>query len=134
MRIKSQIHYGLRAIIEIANHTGSLGILQTDIAAKQNISFKYLDSIINSLKLKGLIANAKGKGSGYKLTRAPENISMLDIYTAFEEITVDECINNKNCSEDHEQLTSKNYWQEFTEDFELILRKKNLLQIIEDQK
>ena len=120
-------------MIEIANSTDSNGILQKDIAKNQHISLKYLDPIIASLKLKGLIANSKGKGSGYRLTRPAEAISMLDIYTAFEQIVVIECINNLNfCDRSLHDCKGRNYWQGFKEDFEAILLKKNLAQIIEE--
>ncbi|HBK42488.1 MAG TPA: Rrf2 family transcriptional regulator, partial [Porphyromonadaceae bacterium] len=64
MKINSKIRYGLRTMIEIACCKEPTGILQKDIAKNQNISVKYLDYIISALKLKGLISNTKGRGSG----------------------------------------------------------------------
>ena len=133
MRVNSKIRYGLRTMIEIASSSESNGMLQKDIATNQHISLKYLDPIISSLKLKGLITNSRGKGSGYRLTRAPEDITMLDIYTAFEQIIVIECINNLNfCDRTLHDCKGRNYWHEFKDDFEAILLKKNLAQIIEE--
>lgn len=133
MRVNTKIRYGLRTMIEIANSTEPNGMLQKDIAKNQNISLKYLDPIIASLKLKGLVINSKGKGSGYKLTRPAEMISMLDIYTAFEQIVVIECINNLSfCDRSLHDCKGRNFWNEFKVDFEKILAKKNLAQIIEE--
>jgi len=133
MRVNSKIRYGLRTMIEIANSTDTNGMLQKDIAKNQHISLKYLDPIISSLKLKGLIVNSKGKGSGYRLTRGAEQITMLDIYTAFEQIIVIECINNLSfCETSTHDCKGRNYWSEFKDDFEAILAKKNLAQIIEE--
>jgi len=61
--------YGIRAILEIAMNEKAKGILQKDIAENQEISYKYLDHIINSLKVAGLVARAAGRKSGYVLTR-----------------------------------------------------------------
>jgi len=120
-------------MLEIAHSTDPKGVLQKDIAKNQHISLKYLDSIISSLKLKGLVANSKGKGSGYILTRQPKDITMLDIYTAFEQIIVIECINNMGfCDRSAHDCKAKNYWQEFSCEFNRILAKKTLEQIIED--
>jgi len=120
-------------MIEIASSTETNGMLQKDIAKNQNISLKYLDPIISALKLKGLIANSKGKGSGYRLTRPTEEISMLDIYTAFEQIVVIECINNCDfCERSIHDCKAQNYWQEFKEEFIHNLEKKNLAQIINE--
>jgi len=133
MRINTKIRYGLRTMIEIAGSTDTNGMLQKDIAKNQNISLKYLDPIISSLKLKGLIANSKGRGSGYRLTREPKEITMLDIYTAFEQIVVVECINNLNyCDRSMHDCKGRNYWNEFKNEFAEMLQRKNLEQIIEE--
>lgn len=133
MKINSKVKYGLRTMIEIAASTEAEGILQKDIAINQNISFKYLDPIISALKLKGLISNFKGKGSGYILTRPAEEISVLDIYTAFEQIDVYECINNLGyCERSLHDCKGCNFWQGFRHDFQLLLSQKNLAQVINE--
>lgn len=135
MKINTKIRYGLRTMIEIASSDDPNGILQKDIAINQNISLKYLDSIISSLKVKGLVANSKGRGSGYKLTRDTKEISMLDIYTAFEQIVIVECINNKEfCDRSSHNCEAISYWTEFGADFKELLSKKNLDQIIQEAK
>lgn len=131
MRINTKIRYGLRTLIEIANSPDDNGVLQKDIAKNQNISLKYLDSIISSLKIKGLIINSRGRGSGYRLTRAPKEITMYDIYTAFEQIEVVECINNKGfCERSQHDCKANNYWNEFGKEFTKMLTSKTLDEII----
>ena len=133
MRVNTKIRYGLRTMIEIASSQDPNGVLQKDIAKSQHISLKYLDPIISALKLKGLITNSKGRGSGYRLTREPKDITMYDIYTAFEQIVIIECINNLNyCDRSMHDCKGRNYWDEFKDDFEKILLKKNLEQIINE--
>ncbi len=131
MRINTKIRYGLRTMIEIASTQDENGVLQKDIAKKQNISLKYLDSIISSLKLKGLVINSKGRGSGYRITRDPKEITMFDIYTAFENIEVVECINNNGfCERAKHDCKANYYWNEFRKDFSNMLKSKTLDQII----
>jgi len=130
MRIPTKIRYGLRAMIEIDMANESGGILLKDISVNQKISNKYLDSIISSLKVKGLILNVKGKGSGYKLARPANEITMLDIYTAFDTIVILDCVDNKNYCEKACDCDAKEYWSEFKEEFIGILSKKNLAQIV----
>lgn len=131
MKINTKIRYGLRTMIEIASAQDENGVLQKEIARKQNISFKYLDPIISALKLKGLIVNSKGKGSGYRLTRPASEISMYEIYTAFEQISVVECINNKGyCERSLHDCKANCYWTEFGKEFIKILRSKNLEEIV----
>ena len=93
MKFNTKTRYGLRTMIEIAMHRGEGGILQKEISERQEISFKYLDAIIASLKASGLIVNAAGRMSGYILSRNPEDISVYDIYKAFEkELLVADCL------------------------------------------
>ncbi|NDP19649.1 MAG: Rrf2 family transcriptional regulator [Paludibacter sp.] len=131
MRINTKIRYGLRTMIEIASTTDPSGVLQKDIAKNQHISLKYLDSIISALKVKGLVANSKGRGSGYRLTREPKEITMFDIYTAFEQIVIVECINNNGlCERAMHECKARSYWSGFGQDFIELLSKKNLEQIM----
>jgi len=83
--------------------------------------------------LKGLISNSKGKGSGYVLSRDPKDITMLDIYTAFEKIEVIECINNMGfCDRSFHDCKARSYWTEFNLEFVALLRKKTLNDIMND--
>ncbi len=131
MRINTKIRYGLRTMIVIASDLSQEGVLQKDIAEKQDLSVKYLDSIISSLKLKGLIVNARGKGSGYRLARPADQITMFDIYTAFERIDIIDCLTDVNaCSKDIKNCIANRYWHSLKSDFSTLLQKKTLADII----
>ena len=62
MKFNSKTRYGLRTMLELSlrENMGG-GILQREIAENQDVSVKYLDQIIASLKAAGLIVNAGGK-------------------------------------------------------------------------
>lgn len=97
---------------EIAiNSSNNKGIFQKDIASNQDISIKYLDHIIHSLKASGLIINVSGKKSGYKLTRPARDITMLDIHNAFESgICVIDCLSDAvKCSKD-DKCAAQGFW------------------------
>jgi len=131
MKINTKIRYGLRTLIEIASANGAEGILQKDIAESQNISVKYLDSIILHLKIKGLIVNVQGKRSGYRLAKPADQITMFDIYTAFERIEVVECLNNIDCCPRKTNNCKANaFWADFKEDFSSLLKNKTLSEIM----
>lgn len=98
-------------MIEIARETTQNGIFQKEIAARQNLSFKYLDQIIQALKSAGLITNVHGKKSGYILTRPAEEITLLDIYRAFEpEIQVVDCIGPHYLCMLENHCSAKSFW------------------------
>lgn len=78
---------------EIARYSPDKGIYQKDIAEVQDISNKYLDHIIHSLKVAGLIGRITGRNSGYILTRDASEITMYDIHAALEPaICVVDCL------------------------------------------
>lgn len=95
MRLNTKLRYGLRVMIDIAlNNSVNEGVFQKDIAFRQKISFKYLDHIINSLKVARLVVRPSLK-SGYFLARPPEEITLLDIERAFEaNEDIQQCVNN----------------------------------------
>ena len=98
-------------MIEISLSDPDKGVFQKDIASNQEISFKYLDPIISSLKAAGLIINVSGKKSGYKLAKKAEEINMRQIYEAFESsFRVNDCISEDfDCSR-RKICSVKDFW------------------------
>lgn len=87
------------------------GIYQKDIAMNQDISNKYLDHIILPLRTAGLIKKIAGKRSGYHLARDASEISMLDIYLAYEPyFTVTDCLSDGiNCKRNN-SCAALSFW------------------------
>jgi rrf2 family protein (putative transcriptional regulator) len=111
MKFHTRTRYGLRTMIEIAAGDKDCGVYQKDIAQNQSISVKYLDQIINSLKVAGLITNVKGKKSGYQLTRPAAQITMLDIHNAFEfGICVVDCTNKSFHCDKRGSCAAEDFW------------------------
>jgi Rrf2 family protein len=93
MKINAKMHYGLKAVIELAVNAGETGMLQKELAEKQCMPNKFLDSVIQALKVAGLIANVGGRRSGYKLARPADEITVYDVYRAFEpELQIHYCL------------------------------------------
>lgn len=103
-------------MLEIAMQADGEGVLQKDIAERQNISVKYLDHIIHALKVAGLVTNLKGKKSGYVLTRPAGEISMLDIHNAFEPgICVVECLSDNISCNREGHCSARGFWRDLNE-------------------
>ncbi len=110
MKFSTKTRYGIRTMMEIAVSQEN-GILQKDISVKQDISVKYLDQIINSLKIAGLIANVHGKKSGYRLTRDASMISIYDIHKAFDsDICAVECLDGHYKCKRQEHCIARGFW------------------------
>ena len=79
MLISTKGRYALRVMIDLAEHQTEGFIPLKVIAERQNISEKYLESIIKLLVKAKLLNGVRGKGGGYKLTKAPEQYTVGSI-------------------------------------------------------
>ncbi|MBQ5485105.1 MAG: Rrf2 family transcriptional regulator [Lachnospiraceae bacterium] len=79
MKISTRGRYALRVMIDLAEHNSGDYIPLTDIAGRQEISEKYLESIVSMLSKSGFLMYLRGKGGGYRLTRLPEEYSVREI-------------------------------------------------------
>ena len=79
MLISTKGRYALRVMVDLAEHSTDGFIPLKMIAARQNISEKYLENIIKLLVKAKLLTGVRGKGGGYRLTKAPEQYTVGDI-------------------------------------------------------
>ncbi len=82
--ISTKGRYGLRVMIDLAEHNDGSYIPLKDIAARQDISKKYLEIIVKEMVLGHLITGVSGKGGGYRLVRDPEDYSVGEIIELLE--------------------------------------------------
>ena len=73
MIVSSKGRYALIVMIDLARHADEGYIPLREIATRQKISEKYLESILRELVKNGLLSGIRGKGGGYKLMRSPED-------------------------------------------------------------
>lgn len=85
MLISTKGRYSLRVMIDLAEHQAEGFIPLKLIADRQEISEKYLESIIKLLVKANLLVGLRGKGGGYKLTKAPEQYTVGSILRLTEE-------------------------------------------------
>lgn len=79
MMISTRGRYALRVLIDLAEHNTGKYIPMKDVAARQEISLKYLERILPTLTKAKLIEGIHGKGGGYKLTRSPEDYTVGEV-------------------------------------------------------
>ena len=77
--ISTKARYALRVMIDLAEHQDAGYIPLKDIAARQEISEKYLEIIIKILVKGKMLKGLRGKGGGYILTREPYEYIVGDI-------------------------------------------------------
>ena len=79
MMISTRGRYALRMMADLAAHENDGYVALKDIAARQQISKKYLEQIIPLLNRAGLLLTSRGFGGGYRLSRAPKDYTVGEI-------------------------------------------------------
>lgn len=79
MMVSTRGRYALRVMIDLAEQDANSYIPLKDIVARQNISQKYIEAIMNLLSKQGLVSTMHGKGGGYKLSRKPSDYKIGEI-------------------------------------------------------
>ena len=84
LTISSKSRYGILAALSLAGHYGQ-GLMQIkDISGQNSIPLQYLAQIFNLLVKADIIQSVRGKNGGYKLSRPPSAITVLEILEVLE--------------------------------------------------
>lgn len=76
MKISTKGRYALRLMLDLAIHNTGEPVRIKEIAARQEISDKYLEQIISSLNKAGYVKSIRGPQGGYRLTKEPEQYTV----------------------------------------------------------
>ena len=85
MLISTKGRYALRVMIDLAEHRTDAYISLNSVAQRQEISEKYLESIIRMLVKAKVVESLRGKGGGYRLKKAPDQYTVGSILRLTEE-------------------------------------------------
>ncbi|MFD0799326.1 RrF2 family transcriptional regulator [Maribacter chungangensis] len=82
--LSKKTKYGLKALSFLGAQKDKKPVQISEIAERENISQKFLESILLSLRKTGFLGSKKGKGGGYYLLKNPEEILMTDVMRVLE--------------------------------------------------
>lgn len=82
--ISTRGRYSLRIMLDLAERPQGGYTPMKEVAARQEISLKYIEKIVPLLTKSGFIEGVHGKGGGYRLCRAPEDITAGEVLRATE--------------------------------------------------
>ncbi len=102
MNISTKTRYGFRLMIYLGmNESNDTSIQLGEIAEKEDISLKYLEKIVQMLKRGGWVSVKRGPKGGYRLAKASDKITLLDLFETLEgSCSVIDCIDSDNCDRD----------------------------------
>ena len=82
--LSAKTKYGIKALAFMARQSDKSPVQIATIAESENISQKYLESILLTLRKSGFLGSKKGKGGGYYLLKSPEDIKMSSVMRILE--------------------------------------------------
>jgi len=85
MKVSTRVHYGLRAMTELARSYRTEQLLSiSEIARSEALPVSYLEQLVGELRRAGLVEGTRGVRGGYRLARAPSAITVGDVYRVLE--------------------------------------------------
>ena len=87
MKVSTRTRYAFRAMLDLAVHYDTRPVLVKHIAGRQQVSANYLEQILISLKVAGLVRSVRGSGGGFTLSRQPAEIRLSEIMQVMEGTT-----------------------------------------------
>lgn len=82
--LSKKTKYGIKALTFLAKQESKEPVAIATISKNENISLKFLESILLTLKKNGFLGSKKGKGGGYYLLKEPNQIKMTSIMRVLE--------------------------------------------------
>lgn len=134
MKLSAKVRYALLALIELADRHQQSNYLQVDeIVAAQNIPYRYLMQLLISLRRGGIVRSHRGIKGGYCLTKAPEDITILEIVTCLEGILQLEK-SDQELTESLDNLLIEDIWQEANQSVMELFASYTLKQLCDKRK
>ena len=84
MRVSAKTDYALRAAVELAAAGGDAPVKGERLATSQSIPLRFLENILLQLRHAGIVESRRGADGGYKLARAPDDITLADVIRAID--------------------------------------------------
>lgn len=135
MKLSTRGRYGTRLMVDLGVHYGEGYIYLKDIAARQEISEKYLWQLIPPLKVAGLIYSARGAKGGYTLAKPPSAITMKDIVTAAEgDICITPCLEDSSYCHRSNTCVTQGLWDDLKNSILKALESTTLGDMVDKQK
>ena len=104
MKISTKGRYALRLMLDLALHDSDAPVRIKDIAARQDISDKYLEQIISSLNKAGYVKSIRGPQGGYALQQTPDKYTIGMILRLTEgSLSPVECLDDNGAICDREE-------------------------------
>jgi len=136
MRVSSKAHYGLRMMTEFARAYGKGPMSLAEVSRNEHLPLSYLEQLAAQLRRGGLVESTRGVHGGYRLTRRPDSISVLDVIQVVEgEVAPVECVSHDyiqgTCVREGD-CASQTLWRRLKASIDTVLSQTTLQELVTD--
>jgi len=134
MKISTRGRYGIRAMLDLAQHYDEGLVLVKDVAARQQISERYLEHLFLYLKTAGLVRSIRGARGGFVLNSSPDRIRLIEIVRASEGTwSLVECVCDAGVCSRSAKCAARDVWIELQSVIDEMLASLTLQDLLERQ-
>lgn len=135
MKISTKGRYALRLMLDLAIYSEEASVRMKDIAARQNISDKYLEQIIARLHKAGYVKSLRGPQGGYQLTRKPKEYTVGMILRLTEgSLKPVVCLEEGNGCQRQENCATVKLWRKLDDAISSVVDEVTLADLVAWQK
>ena len=135
MKLSTRGRYGVRALLDLALHSGKGTVLLKDIARRQEISLPYLEHVVTPLVAAGLVKSTRGARGGVLLLKPPAEIKLSEVVQVLEgSLAPVDCVNNPALCHRSTFCVTRDIWVEMKEAMSQVLDSTTLQDLVERQR
>lgn len=134
VKLTKKAEYCVRAMLDMAMQGEGQLVLVKDIARRQEISERFLEHVMTTLKNAGLVTSSRGARGGFALARKPSDIKLLDILrVSLGDLCWSNCVHDPASCSRAATCAARDIWTEFGQVIESMAGALSLAQIVERQ-
>lgn len=133
MKVSMKLDYGVRVLVDLAQHYGQGVIPASEIASRQGIPEPYLDQILVALRRAGFVTSKRGPQGGHMLAQPPSQVNLGEVITALEGSPSPRCIAQPEDCDRATVCVQREVWQAIEEAAQKLLRATTLGELVERQ-
>ncbi|WP_110686568.1 Fe-S cluster assembly transcriptional regulator IscR [Salinicola aestuarinus] len=130
MRLTTKGRYAVTAMLDLALNANQGPVCLADISKRQSISLSYLEQLFARLRRAELVTSVRGPGGGYRLRRAPGDISVAGVIDAVNEsVDATRCQGQADCHQGSKCITH-HLWCDLSDEIQRFLSDISLEELV----
>lgn len=115
MRLSTKSRYAVTSLLDMVLHSDDGPVSLAEISGRQGISLSYLEQLFSKMRKNQLVVSTRGPGGGYRLSVAPEQVTIADIISSVDDKVE---VSNKDAlpgAHNYEPCLTEQLWEELSQ-------------------